>query len=296
MSRAENQEGRLEIADQARNDVLIPGTPLVSVLVPFYNSERYLPGALVQLAALDYPRLEFVFVDDGSTDSSASLVSEWALGRPTARLIRHETNRGIGAARNTLIGAARGEFVWFADADDKWRPYFVTELVSLCQQRDADVAIASFITTSDSGRLLRTKRYAGQVVCGAVIAPLIYREDVEGQLWNKLIRRSLFGDRPFPKLRLREDIVALVPALSRARRIVFSPTILYNYVRHGSSLVTRQGYDRDSLTAPVKALAQTFPQDWRNGYPTSYLTARFYLRSYLLQIVKQVLMRAISRW
>src|SRR4051794_14096920 len=90
--------------------------PLVSVLVPVYQGERYLAEALDSIFAQDWEPLEVIVVDDGSTDRSAEIAQSYDV-----RYL-HQENAGIAAARNAAIGAARGEIVAFLDADDVWLP------------------------------------------------------------------------------------------------------------------------------------------------------------------------------
>jgi glycosyltransferase involved in cell wall biosynthesis len=91
--------------------------PLVSVIVPLYNGERYLRPALESIFAQDYAPLEVIAVDDGSTDRSAAVARRFPLGA-----YLHQPNRGIAAARNAGIAAARGDFIAFLDQDDLWPP------------------------------------------------------------------------------------------------------------------------------------------------------------------------------
>jgi glycosyltransferase involved in cell wall biosynthesis len=91
--------------------------PLVSVIIPVYNGEKYLAEALDSVAAQDYTPLETIVVDDGSTDGTAQL----AQARPEVRYI-YQTNQGGGGARNTGLAAATGDFIAFLDADDVWLP------------------------------------------------------------------------------------------------------------------------------------------------------------------------------
>jgi glycosyltransferase involved in cell wall biosynthesis len=95
-----------------------PVDPLVSVVIPVYNGERYLSQALDSVLAQEYARVEIIVVDDGSTDGSADI----ARGYQTVRYL-YQANAGPAAARNTGIGAASGEFIAFLDHDDVWEPW-----------------------------------------------------------------------------------------------------------------------------------------------------------------------------
>ena len=90
---------------------------LVSVVVPVYNSERYLKDTLQSIYNQDYQPIEVIVVDDGSTDSSAKIAKSFK----NIRYI-YQTNQGPSAARNTGINTSRGDFISFLDADDLWMP------------------------------------------------------------------------------------------------------------------------------------------------------------------------------
>lgn len=92
--------------------------PLVSVVVPVFNSEAFLPETLDSVFALDYEPLEVIVVDDGSTDGSAAIADSY----PGVHVVRQD-NRGPAAARNAGIDLAQGEFVAFVDADDVVLPH-----------------------------------------------------------------------------------------------------------------------------------------------------------------------------
>jgi glycosyltransferase involved in cell wall biosynthesis len=92
--------------------------PLISCIVPVFNGERYLREALDSIFAQTYPRLEVIVVDDGSTDDTATLVAAFADRVHSLR----QSNQGPAAARNLGLGAAKGEFIAFLDADDLWHP------------------------------------------------------------------------------------------------------------------------------------------------------------------------------
>jgi glycosyltransferase involved in cell wall biosynthesis len=110
--------------------------PVVSVIIPVFNGERFLREAVQTVLAQNYSPLEIVIVDDGSTDSTASVVK--SLGEPVRYL--HQTNQGPAAARNRGIEQAQGSLLAFADADDLW-PGNKLELQLPCLIEDVAVEI-----------------------------------------------------------------------------------------------------------------------------------------------------------
>jgi glycosyltransferase involved in cell wall biosynthesis len=104
--------------------------PLISVIVPVFAGERFLADALDTVAAQTYPRIEMIVVDDGSPDGSAEI----AAARPRVRVLR-EPHRGVAAARNTGLSAARGELVAFLDQDDQWCPHKLARQAAVLAER-----------------------------------------------------------------------------------------------------------------------------------------------------------------
>lgn len=109
----------------------VSGSPLVSVIVPAYESANYLNQAVQSVCSQTYTNYELIVVDDGSSDDC---VAKYDLPA-NARLIRHESNRGAGAARNTGIKAAKGEYVALMDHDDVWLPHKLETQVALLQSK-----------------------------------------------------------------------------------------------------------------------------------------------------------------
>ena len=104
--------------------------PLVSVLMPVYNSEKYLVEALDSLTGQDYENLEIIILDDGSNDSSFSIITRYK-ERDGRIIVERRENRGIGSGRNRLLSLASGDFVFFFDSDDiLLSKSFISTLVS----------------------------------------------------------------------------------------------------------------------------------------------------------------------
>jgi len=100
----------------------IQDNPLVSVVIPCYNRETFVADAIESALAQTHQNLEILVVNDGSTEEGTETVIKRYLNDPRVRYFKHETNRGIPAARNTAIRQARGEYVAFLDSDDMWLP------------------------------------------------------------------------------------------------------------------------------------------------------------------------------
>ena len=114
--------------------------PEISMIVPVYNVEQYLPAALDSLRAQTCPDWEAILVDDGSPDGCGALCD--AAARQDARFrVIHQKNAGVGAARNAGLAAARGTYVQFLDSDDALEPQMVEVLCRTARQTDADLIL-----------------------------------------------------------------------------------------------------------------------------------------------------------
>jgi glycosyltransferase involved in cell wall biosynthesis len=97
-------------------------SPLISIVMATYNGEKYLREQVDSLLAQSYPTLEFIFVDDASSDSSVKILQEYALSDTRIRLVTNPENQGLLATFETAIRAAKGEMIALSDQDDVWMP------------------------------------------------------------------------------------------------------------------------------------------------------------------------------
>jgi glycosyltransferase involved in cell wall biosynthesis len=97
--------------------------PKVSVLLPSFNFERYLPIAIKSVLSQSYPDLELIITDDCSTDGSREIAEQWRRLDDRVVTVFHDVNRGLAATRNSALAVSSGDFVAFCDADDIWMPH-----------------------------------------------------------------------------------------------------------------------------------------------------------------------------
>ena len=114
--------------------------PIVSIVVPVYNGERYLRDSLDSLLAQTFRDFEIICVNDGSTDSSESIINEY-LERDSHIRVVNQANAGVASARNTGIENAKGRYLMFCDDDDLFAPNMLKTMVDAMERNNADICI-----------------------------------------------------------------------------------------------------------------------------------------------------------
>lgn len=209
--------------------------PLVSVIIPVYNGEQYVKPCLDMMFGQSYKNLEIIVVDDGSADQSSLMTEGYAV-----KLIRHEQNRGLSAARNTGIDAAQGEYIHFMDVDDEINSHYYKALVEAITATGADVACSGII---NEGSPQKSQNFKKQVVYTAT------KEKLEATYVGKMgfVWRYLFKivflkkhNLRFQEGRLMEDLMFSLPAVYFAEKIVVVPLAKYTYCHHENSIMTNK--------------------------------------------------------
>ena len=209
----------------------------ISVIIPVYNIQQHLRECLDSVLGQSYPHLQVICVDDGSTDESPAILAEYAQKDPRVQVIRQQ-NAGPGAARNTGLEAATGEYVIFLDSDDWFEPDFLEQMVDTAQREGADVAICRAVEfDTNSGRELPSEwMMKKQYLPGKLaFAPQEMADHLfqftYGMPWDKFYRRELLtssGIR-YPALKNSEDLAFVYPTLLAAKRIAVVDEVLIHH-------------------------------------------------------------------
>ena len=206
---------------------MVDKDPLISVIVPVFNVEKYLPRCLQAIAEQTYRNLEIILVDDGSTDNSGQICEEYAAKDTRARVI-HQANMGLWAARNTGHDAAQGDYLFFPDADD----YFHRDLIRLLllainDGKGYDLAICRINKTSNGNEDVSSpKSVCLKEVDRDDLFRNMFREKTDDPfsifMWNKLFRRRLiegFRTNPYARSQDKDYMMRLYLHLDRAALI-----------------------------------------------------------------------------
>ena len=242
----------------------------ISVIIPVYNGEKHLRACIDSLLAQTFADLEFIFVNDGSTDSSPAIIASYTDSR--IRIIS-QPNAGVSAARNTGVAAAAGEYIGFVDADDTVAVDYFETLYSTASEHRADVVVAT-CTIEQDGHIIRTTPvFKANVVfdndfARDSIIPFMIRRDNLNASWSKLYDRRflLAHDMRFPVgVALGEDGIFNIHVFFRAGRIVFLDYPGYHY-REVAGSASRDLVSKDYF---ARAL-EVFYQDYNQYFPFDF--------------------------
>ena len=191
----------------------------VSVIVPCYNAERFLPECIESLAAQKTQyTYEVILINDGSTDGTRELAEDAVNRYPVFRCI-HQGNQGSGAARNQGMRNARGEYLLFVDADDTTSPNYVEELVSCVKSSGADMGICAYYSFNENGVKYKKVEWPRDV-------KTVW---VNGTPWAKIFRRELFDRLLWPSGYWHQDTILAFLVFPRVRQVAVTNQCAYGY-------------------------------------------------------------------
>ena len=208
--------------------------PLISIIIPIYNVERYLSGCLSSLVNQTQKKFEVILINDGSTDNSLAICKEFKPLLPNCMIIE-QNNQGVSTARNKGIEFAVGNYLYFMDSDDWLNIYFIETLTNEIHKNDFDVIVFGFNKVNESGTLINKiiPRNESIIKKDKNFEKLFdsLNEGVGLAVWDKLVKTSLINEYTinFKKMRNAEDFVFSFEVYSKANSIKILKNSPYNY-------------------------------------------------------------------
>lgn len=219
---------------------------MVSILVPVYNIEKYLPGCVKSLLAQTESNIEILLVNDGSTDGSGKLCNSLAASDQRIRVI-HKENGGLSSARNAGIKAAKGQWLLFVDGDDYLAPFAVSRLLEFARE---DIDFVQFLYRETDGTWVpednRSADPQTETDSAAMWRRLYEMGGVYASSCTKLWNRRVLEEDRFREGILHEDEELLNRVLPKCRKAVYTRLELYGYVMRSGSII-RSGFKRGSM-------------------------------------------------
>ena len=230
---------------EKREDFIM--SALISIIIPVYNSEKYLEACLESVLAQTYKNLEVIIVNDGSTDRSLEICNRFALEDKRITII-NKKNSGVSAARNDALAIAQGKFLSFCDSDDMMHASFIESMLALIEKHNADFACCSYSRSTIKD--LNIDKHQEQVLSekNEMMEAIIDNKDYGGYLWNKLFKKCLFDKLMFDEhIRICEDELICVQFAALSNKMVLSNDCLY-YYRDNTSGALHQKFNENVLT------------------------------------------------
>lgn len=229
--------------------------PLLSVVVPVYNVEKYVERAVNSICTQTLTDMEIILVDDGSKDQSGKLCDEFAKKDSRIRVI-HKENGGLSSARNAGIELASGKYIAFVDSDDWIDPEMYAVLTGLLEKNQADLAICSYKEVSEGENPTPAKGEGEITLWQEQEALQVFIEEneaynIQNAAWNKVYKRRLMGELRFPEGKLFEDIAYTTKLIARSQKTVYTNQPFYNYVVNRSGSIMNQRINERIFTDQI---------------------------------------------
>lgn len=219
--------------------------PIVSIVVPVYNVERYLDTCVESLVAQTLGNIEIILVDDGSTDSSPSLCDAWAK-RDSRISVIHKQNGGLSDARNCGIAAARGSYIGLVDSDDHVDAEMYEQLLNDLVSYNARLVICGVADCYENSVHLPNATGILKLDARDALKLCLLGQDLSVGAACRLYEKSLFDNIRFPLGRAYEDAFTFAQFILEAQTVVVDYAPLYHY-EHREGTITTRPYGPHSL-------------------------------------------------
>lgn len=218
----------------------------LSIIIPIYNTEKYLERCVRSVVSLYGPVFEVILVDDGSSDSSGELCDKFAYQYENIRVF-HKSNEGVVSARNMGLQAAKGKYVTFVDADDWVREDFLCEAVDrLEDETGIDIVAGCMVRGLHDGsfKSIFPKEQEECILTGEDAREALFRREHFGwELCGKVYRKKLFdGWKADESVRICEDLDASWELFKRAAKVLYIPALFYYYFWNEVSVTSGYHY------------------------------------------------------
>jgi len=240
-------------------------TPLISIIIPVYNVRQHLEACFNSLKKQNYPKLEFIIIDDGSTDGSGIFCDNFAKEDLRARVF-HQNNKGLSEARNRGLKEAKGDYITFVDSDDVISPDYAQYLFALINKYKVDISVCAIKEITIKGHrknygagyseeLLNTEEALGR---------MLLEKGFNVSAYAKMYRKKLWQGITFPENMLHEDLGTTYKLFTQCNQIAYGEKAKYIYKKRKES-ISSLGFSKDKLAIII--LTDQMCDDLEPNYP-----------------------------
>lgn len=221
---------------------------MISIIIPVYNTEKFLEKCIKSIINQDYKNLDIILVDDGSTDTSPTICDEWKKKDSRIQVI-HTKNQGVSEARNSGLKIAKGDYISFIDSDDMINKKFYSSMSKIINEKQVDIVMCDFHYIDE---VTDKKTKAGIGLTEKLVnkdeIPLLFTEYFIpcplGYATNKLYKKDIIDGMTFIKDRFIEDMLFNVDVLLKAEKMYIIPDELYCYRETSTSITNTKNREK----------------------------------------------------
>lgn len=231
----------------------------LSIIVPVYNVEKYLPKCLESLIIQTLKDIEIICVNDGSMDNSLAILKEFASRDSRIRIIDNQ-HQGVAKTRNTGIEQSTGEYIGFVDSDDYIDIDFFEKLYNSATKSNSDIAIASILKHKNFFNIYNAK-YTKEETAITIQDKIKLCEDKKHfffYAWNKIYHSGFIKENniKFSEGQIYEDVMFAIKALYYSNKIISVYGTKYHYIEHENSLTKYKDKTGEKEQDLVKAYSE----------------------------------------
>lgn len=211
---------------------------LISIIVPVYNVEKYLPKCIESLLKQTYKKLEIILVDDGSTDQSGIICTSYEKLDRRIKVI-HKQNGGLSDARNFGLNVAKGKYVTLVDSDDFVEPIMIEYLYTLISKYQADISVCQRNEVEEKNNVIHPHLTVQEEVVDGnrnCMKSFFTNKGIDTVACGKLYKNELFDKVRYPIGKYHEDVFTTYKLIAQAQRIAIGSEHLYNYLIRSNSI------------------------------------------------------------
>ena len=222
----------------------------ISIIVPVYNTEKYLKRCLDSIINQDFKDIEIIIVNDCSPDNSLSIIKEYIKQDNRIILINKEKNEGLSEARNSGIKIASGEYILHIDSDDWVEQHYFKDMYNKAMEEKADIVISDFYKDFDNGQIFYMKDQGEYIEKNIEILKNIFLFKAYPSVWNKLIRTELYKENNIshPKrISIGEDLYASPKLIFFSKKTIKHNKAYYHYIQNFKSMIKERPKNLDKV-------------------------------------------------
>ncbi|MCQ2913951.1 MAG: glycosyltransferase [Alphaproteobacteria bacterium] len=232
----------------------------ISIIIPVYNVEQYLPECLDSVLNQTYTDFEAICVNGGSTDDCANILKSYEKKDKRIKVITCE-NLGVSFARNKALDAATGDYIAFLDSDDAYAPDFLDKLFKALKSNDADVAWSNFYASEENPFKQKSDKKTSPIISyyNNIFNQYILETANLGQaIWNKLYKKDIIGNLRFnTNIAIAEDLLFLHQVLYNAKVGVLVNEDLHFYRKRPQSAMN-SGFSKKIIDGNIQMAASVY--------------------------------------